>query len=376
MGTKILFIDDDTSILALYQQLFNTSTSLNFAGQKQSNKKLNSITNEERHKHMVFTASQGEEGIALVKSNLGGEDAVEIAFIDMHMPPGIDGIETAAQIRALAPRMEIVMVTSESEIDLPQLLSRVDRIDKLLYLKKPFSVLEIIQLVNNLSDKISLQKASERFLTNITHELRTPLSSILGFSQILSKDAQNSEHQEMAKIIFRSAEQMSGLINDLIDTALFQEHKVALHKEQVDMNNFLSELISNFQWGESKERVQLKIDAQLPSIQIDPVRFKQAVSQLILNGLKFSPANSLVIVKATMTADKLLSISVTDCGQGIASEYHELIFRRFFRIEDSHHSVEGMGLGLSIAKEIVGLHGGKITLRSEPNKGSCFTITL
>lgn len=368
--SKILFIDDDSSILALYEMIFKESQSLDLL-----TKDLNSLTQNERHGHNIQTVLGGERAIEYVKELITHGDKIDIAFIDMHMPPGIDGVETAAALRALLPQLEIVIVTAFSDIDLPQTLKRVHRIDKLLYLKKPFSPLEIIQIVNNISEKLTLQASSDRFLTNISHELKTPLASILGFSKILNEEVVSGTYQEMLNYIHQNAMVMEQLLSDLIETAKIQESQLILNVEELDLNEFLDQVISSFQLKNPESVILL--DNRCPGIlfHADAEHLTLGLHHLFSNAKKFSVQNLSITFRVT-TDDSFLHFSIIDQGIGIDEKYHETIFRRFFRIEDQHHQIEGLGLGLYLCKKIISLHQGKIAVDSELGRGSCFTVTL
>lgn len=178
MKNKILLIDDEKEILNVYERIFEpeeklSSESLEFLDfEDQFGEELMSSAKE----FEVIKCTSGMEGVEQAKLN----PDIKVAFIDMRMPPGINGAETAKLIREINPKIEIVIVTAYSDINLSEIVEIVGKPDKLLYLRKPFASEEIEQLALNLVTKYDSSRVKERLVANISHEMKTPLSVISG----------------------------------------------------------------------------------------------------------------------------------------------------------------------------------------------------
>lgn len=378
MLAKLLFIDDEAQILEAYEDLFNKNSSnqlddlldnLDISTGANSNTKFS-----EQNEYEVHTANQGIEGIKLVQNALEEDAPFQVAFIDMRMPPGINGAETAKRIRQIDPDIEIVFVTAYSDIDLGKIVSEIGKPDKLLYLKKPFDSQEVKQLALNLSVKYFNTKIKDRFLANVSHELKTPLASILGFSQLLQdedEDVTEEEKVEFLDIIYKNATLMKSLIDDLLSTVT--DKKKSINKERMSVNSILNFVISTLKPEAQKKDLGLTLNCEVESfIYADRNKISQCFINVIGNAIKFTPKGSVTV---TSSEDKEnVYIKIQDTGIGIPSEYTEEIFKRFVRVEDDHHNVPGFGLGLSIVSAIVQEHNGSISVESKLGSGSLFTL--
>jgi CheY-like chemotaxis protein/CHASE3 domain sensor protein len=220
------------------------------------------------------------------------------------------------------------------------------------------------------------------FLANMSHELRTPLNSILILSRILgeNKGARLSEEeQRYASVIFNSGNDLLTLINDILDLAKVESGKIELMNEHVNTELILSELRNTFQKIAENKGLTLKIERaeSCPEILfVDQVRLLQIVRNLLSNAIKFTSAPGTV----TLTISEVsgyLHFDVADTGIGIPFEKQKAIFEAFQQADGStSRKYGGTGLGLSISRELANLFKGSISLRSEPNEGSVFTLKI
>jgi len=221
-----------------------------------------------------------------------------------------------------------------------------------------------------------LEKAKSDFVSIVSHEIRTPLTSIHGFSEILAtKEMDPEKRYEFYRIIYNESERLSRLVTNLLNLSRI-EAGIELERELVDVPQLVSEDVEFFQ--SQTERHQLKYlgSKQVPPVYADPDRLHQVVKNLLSNAIKYSPEGGTVEVE-TGVEGKYLTISVTDHGIGIPREELPRIFERFTRTERQEVlGVSGTGLGLAIVKHLVELHGGKLSVRSEPGQGSTFTVYL
>lgn len=379
---KILFIDDERAILENYRNIFKRSTSkgrlndlaVELFGDSEDVKKV------EEKRFDVLTATQGEEGVQIVKENIN-EDPVKVVFIDMRMPPGIDGVETACRIREADPRIEIVIVTAYSDTNLKEIVLRVGRPDKLLYLKKPFETQEIEQLALNLTTKYQDEVIKDQFIANISHELKTPLSAILGFYQLLQDKEEegdfDEETLEYLSFIGSSAKVMKKLIDDLVSVREFNKGKISLEKEPVLMKDFLKDVyqMMNPLFKDSEVSFDLIFDQTVSEktlCKIDRARVGQCISNLVDNSFKFTKVGKVEI--KNFCEENNFVIDIRDTGEGIPNKEKEWIFEKFNRIENDHHMKPGLGLGLSVVDKIIRAHGAKLDIVSEYGQGSSFQL--
>lgn len=377
---KIIFIDDDKEILKNYVEMFSS------AQEKNTFSVLDDLFDEikeekkdkrERKEYDVHTASQGLEGVALVKAALERREPFKVAFIDMRMPPGIDGKETSQLLRELDPDLEIVIVTAYSDHSLEDLAYDIGAPDRLLYLKKPFDPVEIKQFALSLTTKWNESRVKDEFLANISHELKTPLASIIGFSSLLEEaETLSSEHQQFISIIKSSGEMMKYYVDDLITLVSMGQTDYELDVIAIDLGEIIEEVVALFRPSiKSKENFKLSVHMADPETKVsaDRKRLKQCLVNIVSNAIKYTIEGEVCIT--IERDDKALTLSVKDTGIGISEENMQLIFNRFERIEKDHHAIPGLGLGLAICKKIIDLHSNiDLKIESELGKGTNFKL--
>jgi two-component system NtrC family sensor kinase len=221
----------------------------------------------------------------------------------------------------------------------------------------------------------------ERFLAVMSHELRTPLNAILGFTQLLDRGVGGTLTDSQRKHVrgaTRSAEHLLALVNDVLDLSKVRAGKLALRRIPVQ----LAEVAENARLTLNAVAVQrgiallVNVAPTLPAVLGDPVRIQQILQNLLSNGVKFTPAGGSVTL--TASADqRAVRLSVQDTGVGIRAEDFPRLFRDFERLENGQsQQADGTGLGLSLTKHLVELHGGRIEVASAVGVGSTFTVWL
>jgi signal transduction histidine kinase len=230
-----------------------------------------------------------------------------------------------------------------------------------------------------------LEAASQhksQFLANMSHELRTPLNAIIGFSGILRNEANHGlsgeERREFLENILTSGRHLLDLINEILDLSKIEVGKETLNRSELKIHPALQVLRDTAQPLADKKhiRVDLTIDPELSTINADALRFKQIILNLLSNAIKFPPENGRVHMQARRLTTEA-EFSVSDTGIGIRPDDHERIFKEFEQVEMSaERHFEGTGLGLTLAKKLVELHGGRIWVESELGKGSTFAFVL
>jgi len=246
----------------------------------------------------------------------------------------------------------------------------------------PREVRELTRAFNAMLARVqSSQKSQRDFVANVSHELKTPLTSIQGFAQaILDGTADTPESRaQAAEVIYAEAARMYRLVLDLLDLARLDAGTADLKMAPVDVNALLNGTAEKFSLQAQQAGVRLQVDAPpaLPSLSADGDRLAQVLTNLVDNALKHTPAGGQVILSAQVQGAELV-LSVADSGTGIPAQAIPHVFERFYQADVSRTGGEkhGAGLGLAIAHEIIAAHGGRISLRSQEGQGATFYVHL
>ena len=219
------------------------------------------------------------------------------------------------------------------------------------------------------------------FLANMSHELRTPLNAIIGFSEVLGErmfGELNEKQAEYTDDILSSGRHLLSLINDILDLSKVEAGRMELELTKFDLPMAIDNALTLIRERANRHGVRLQhsVDDRLGELTGDERKIKQILLNLLSNAVKFTPAGGRVDVDA-VSADGVVEISVSDTGIGIAPEDQEAIFEEFRQVGTNYaQKREGTGLGLTLTRKFVELHGGKIWVESEVGKGSRFTFTL
>ena len=245
----------------------------------------------------------------------------------------------------------------------------------------PVEVQSLARVFNEMVDKVQASQQSQKdFVANVSHELKTPLTSIQGFAQaILDGTARTpDELRQAGEVIYEEASRMYRLVVDLLDLAHLDAGTAELQRAPVDLKVLLKEIIRTLTPQANQGQVHLSLDiGDLPSIIGDGDRLAQVFTNLVDNAIHHTPPGGEVRIQAGVNAANV-EISVEDSGTGIPPEDLPRIFERFYQVDKSRPGggVRGVGLGLAIAKEIVESHGGSISVQSQPGQGSVFVVNL
>jgi signal transduction histidine kinase len=246
----------------------------------------------------------------------------------------------------------------------------------------PHEVQDLARAFNSMIARLeSSQKSQREFVANVSHELKTPLTSIQGFAQAILDDTADTPEarKQAAQIIYHEAERMHRMALDLLDLACLEAGTADLKMSSVDIKALLQNIVDKFTPQAQKAGIslQLNVPANLVDVLGDGDRLAQVFTNLIDNALKFTPTKGQVTL-AAMNAGDEMQISITDSGIGVPKEALSRLFDRFYQVDISRAGGErhGAGLGLAIVKEIVDAHGGRISVRSELGHGTTFVIHL
>jgi len=249
-------------------------------------------------------------------------------------------------------------------------------------LRGPREVQDLTKAFNSMVTRVnSSQKSQRDFVADVSHELKTPLTSIQGFAQALLDDTADTpeSRKQAAQIIYNESGRMHRMALDLLDLARLEGGIADLKMSPVDVKALLQNIIEKFapQAQRANVALQLKSIDELPGLIGDGDRLAQVFTNLVDNALKFTPEGGQVTLSAKQAGAEM-ELSIADTGLGVPKERLSRLFDRFYQVDESRAGGEdhGTGLGLAIAKEIIQAHGGRIGVRSEMGQGTTFTINL
>jgi PAS domain S-box-containing protein len=227
----------------------------------------------------------------------------------------------------------------------------------------------------HLSGLERLNQLKSEFVSLVSHEFRTALVGISGFSEMIrDEDVTLDEAKAYAGDINKESERLNRMINDMLDLDRIEAGRLTLHIESVDINEVLQAAAHRTRFTSETHKVICRFDGN-PVVRCDPDRVAQVAANLLGNAVKYSPEGGEITITTQLRGDEI-DVSVRDHGVGIAPEFMQKLFSRYERYEKTSGKILGTGLGLALAKQIVELHGGKISVSSEVGEGSDFHFTL
>ena len=247
---------------------------------------------------------------------------------------------------------------------------------------KMHDYLGYIIILIDITREAEVDKLKSDFISNVSHELRTPVTILTGYAETLynyGQDFNFDEQKEFIGTINQEVIRLNKMVNDILDFSKLQSN-VQIEKAVQDIMPVIETAIEEHKVLANEKSIQISVikEPNLPKISFNTQSIERVLSNLITNAIKYSPDNSRVKIRAEVAKDpNYLEVTVEDSGMGIAPEYQEKIFDRFFRIENATHTIKGTGLGLHLVKiAIEKHHGGKVFVRSKLNEGSTFGIWL
>jgi signal transduction histidine kinase len=226
-------------------------------------------------------------------------------------------------------------------------------------------------------------RAKSRFLANMSHELRTPLNAIIGFAEVIHNQFKgpvgNPQYVDFARSIHESGRHLVGIINDILDLSKVEAGKADLEEDVTSARAAIDHAVDLMHQSiEAAElRVEVQVDPDLPEILVDARKINQVLLNIISNAVKFTPAGGVIKIMARRAGDGGIELAVADSGIGIAEDELEEVLKPFVQSRDAERRrVQGTGLGLPLADQLVKLHGGTLTLGSTRGIGTTVTVHL
>ncbi|MCL5069607.1 MAG: cell wall metabolism sensor histidine kinase WalK, partial [Actinobacteria bacterium] len=242
----------------------------------------------------------------------------------------------------------------------------------------------VVTLLQNITKLKEVDKLKSEFISSISHELRTPITSVIMATEILDKEIPgqlNAEQKKMTKIILEDGNRLKELINDILDLSRLESGKITFNLKPNNLRDIADSAIKLFEIQKKETDIEIinAIDKKLPGVLADFSKISEVFTNLIANSINYKNKDrKLKITISAKEADDVMVISFSDNGRGISEEDQKKIFDRFVRVDETeaYESIAGTGLGLAISKDIINKHGGKIWVESRLSRGTTFYITL
>ena len=388
---RILAIDDESMVHDTYRAIFcerveNELEGLFGEAQQDESECSCSIASHFRLDHAV----SGKEGFQMLLEAAESEDPYAVLFLDMRMPGGWDGLETAEKIREVDPDVRIILITAYMDYRLTEIRQRIGV--NFEFLTKPVDVNELLQLTLSLATQWSqardlvvaleqseaASRAKDEFLAAMSHELRTPLTTIIGNSELMAETGLTQAQRALMHPIETSGRGLLALINDILDLSRIESGKFQIDQLEFDLNTLINELSQTFSQRAAEEGLTLALKQAAPFTHQfigDERRISQILINLLGNAIKFTKQGEILLEVSASGGE--LHFVVEDSGIGMSAAVLERIFSPFEQADQSiSRRYGGTGLGLHISLTLAKLMGGEIRVESQEEVGSRFELVL
>ncbi|HIJ24013.1 MAG: response regulator [Gammaproteobacteria bacterium] len=398
---NLLAIDDDPKVLDAYNALFPQ-------GDEWMMSSIMSLTGSVDHResddeHIEFKlecCESGQNGLEIVRQGLINEEPIAVIFLDMRMPNGWSGLETAREIRKIDEHVRIVLVSAYTDYTLEEIRSEIGH--RFVFHSKPWNDEELEQLTRLLvSDwdyenelrqtqrqledatvaAVNANRSKDQFLASMSHELRTPLTALLGYGELLGETPLQQEQKSLLQTMQVSGNSLLYLLNDMLDLSKIAAGKFEVDQVEFDLGDTIHEVEQIFTVRAENQGLSFEVMREGSGIEFssmlmgDGKRIAQILINLISNAIKFTH-EGYVRLKVT-SADGFLYFRVEDSGIGMQPEVMGRLFKPF---EQADRSISGRfggtGLGLHISQTLAQLMEGEITVTSVYGQGAIFELKI
>ncbi len=303
---------------------------------------------------------------------------------------GADGVVAAANPRAAELAPELSVGTHVGDDGAPEPAPLAEALEDEVTVEQGSRTLAVtasrleagagtVWTVRDVSERARLERLKTEFVATASHELRSPLTSIKGFVELLAQGSGlDARQQEFLDIVLMSTNRLVDLVNDLLDVARVEAGRIEIHRRPTDLPEIVRETTALMapRLREKNQTLQVDLPDDLPRALADPSRVRQMLTNLLTNAHLYTQDGGAIRV-AVREAGRSLELTVADNGRGIAADELDQVFDRFYRAGGVEGDTStGTGLGLAIVKSLVDLHGGTIDVESEPGQGTTFRIAL
>ncbi len=327
----------------------------------------------------TISASNGEECLEQMRGN-----KPDVVLLDIMMPQ-MTGIEVLKIIVSDPELKEIpvIMVTAKSS---PEDIKEALNIGAIEYIRKPVDETELLARLNvvlrikNQEEKLKeMVESKDAFIRIISHDLRTPFTSISGFAQMLHEDDDlkqklSSEHKEFLEHIMNAAEFSANYFNKLLDWTKLGASDIRLIKKPTDISNVLKSALTVFTTKIKSKNIQIESEILSHTVNIDETFFLQAINNILSNAIKFTPREGTISISTEKSETGELVIKIKDTGAGIEMSADELFNKTYHKSKRGTEGEKGTGVGLHICKKIIEAHNFDIWFESVSGQGTTFFI--
>lgn len=346
----------------------------------------------ERHNFEVDTAASGEEALKKVLKN-----SYVLIILDVQMP-GMDGFEVAEAISGYSKAKDTAIIFLSAASTEFRFIAKGYSSGGLDYITKPVDINILLlkvktfyriyeqnrklnEMQKSLLEEIEFRKEAERkkdeFISIASHELKTPLTSVKGYVQLLERSAKKGDHVTVQRHLEKAQiqlEKLNNLIADLLDISKIESGKLKFNKQDFEIDTLVDNVIEIMHQSSPEFTIFKKGTANC-AVYGDEMRIEQVIVNFLTNAIKYSPGTDKIELYVDITGDQLY-IGVKDFGIGMLPEQLNHVFDKFYRVEETSQRFQGLGIGLYISAEIIRRHGGQIGVKSEYGKGSTFYFTI